>query len=55
MLSVVDSMRSLHYNEDKELGLRFTKNGFHMIGDSNAKIFSLKTKTTSFFAYGKIF
>ena len=36
---------SLHYNEDKELGLKFTKNGFHMIGDSKAKIFSLKQDT----------
>ena len=37
--------KSLHYNEDKELGLKFTKNGFHMIGDSEAKIFSLKQDT----------
>jgi len=35
----------LTYNEDKDLGIKFTKHGFHMIGDSKAKIYSLKKET----------
>lgn len=35
----------LTYNEDKDLGVKFTKHGFYMIGDSKAKIYSLKKET----------
>ena len=35
----------LSYNEDKDLGIKFIKHGFHMIGDSKAKIYSLKKET----------
>ena len=35
----------LTFNEDKDLGVKFTKHGFYMIGDSKAKIYSLKKET----------
>ena len=35
----------LTYNEDKDLGIKFTKLGFYMIGDTKAKIYSLKQET----------
>lgn len=37
--------KNLRYNEDKEMGLKFVQNGYHMIGDSEAKIFSIKNDT----------
>ena len=37
--------KNLRYNEDKDLGIKFTKHGYHMIGDSKAKIYSLKKET----------
>ena len=37
--------KCLSFNEDKEMGMKFIKNGYHMVGDSQAKIYSQKKDT----------